>query len=569
MGSIVHMKRRTALLVVFALAAWLVAAPSYGAMRLVGAAPSWTAEDVAGPNTPRASLEVTFSPNGDGIRDVAVVAGCVPAGTVPMLAAFYRHRRRRIELVATVRRPPRLVRLGASPRCARGEQLWRGSWNGAAVINVEPHRPQGSYWLTLCARIEDGVPVAPPVSPFVPDCAARPVLARLRSVWVRLPWTRSIVAGRQLPIRIETDARQVDVTITDADGAAPAIRRRGVDPTSVHPMLQPRLPAGIYRVRVRAGTVEVDMPITVRSPTPLDAPPPNTALIVAPSLTWLAYDRADEDRDGTADSWYAVGPAYPGRGVSLDAPLLTLQADSAEEDHAMWQPFFAWLDSASRSYQVVTDVELASLDPAVLARYASIWFPGHTEYYTPTLYARLLAYRDAGGDLAFLSSNNIYRMVRIDWSARRVVPAWDTATPCACTRDSRRSDYSITGTGFAELDLDPPSTMHVAPGATEAAPWLFTGTGLAAGDTLGFGGLELDGPPPPDHPAAASFHVILEGTVRGRPVVSGLSTYATSARTFSAGNEDFVVDTLDGAIPPAERAALLRLLDNLWTEFAR
>jgi hypothetical protein len=532
------------------------------AISIVGAAPAWTRADRIGPAPWIAGREVTFSPNGDHVRDHAVADACVAFGVLPELDVFHRFHRRELTRMSAARPGPTLHRQRALG-CPRGTAGWRASWNGSMGLDPDGPHAQGSYWLTICARSVRGVSLATPRSPFTTRCARHPVLVRLQSVWLTLRWTRTSIAGATLRPRIATDARTVALELDDALGT-PIRRLAAVAPSRAAITLPRTLAAGMYRIRVRAGSTTVEAPLGVRDLTPLDAPGDGTALVVLPSMTWLAYDRADVDRDGSADSWYATGPAFPSRGVWTDAPLLTDRPDSAEEDHLLWRSFFDW--ARPHRIQVVTDVELAAMSDATVARYAALVFPGHTEYYTSQLWNRVQGFRARGGDVMFLSSNSFYRRVELDLRAHRERPAWDRSAACVCTRDPAHSDMAMAGTGFIELDVDAHVPLQVAPGAIDAAPWLFAGTGLRTGDPLGYGVLELDAPAPEPSPAGTTRTSILSGEdAEGRPTAAVLTHEASGAWTFSSGNMAFANLVDDPLVPDVQRAQLRQLLANLWS----
>ena len=89
---------------------------------------------------------------------------------------------------------------------------------------------------------------------------------------------------------------------------------------------------------------------------PLDRPPPQTALLVWPYLTWRAYNAYDADLDGRPDSWYQF---WPQRRVSLVGALLP---GGVEDDYEAARPFSRWLcPRRGPRGQSVTDVELGRL----------------------------------------------------------------------------------------------------------------------------------------------------------------------------------------------------------------
>lgn len=115
---------------------------------------------------------------------------------------------------------------------------------------------------------------------------------------------------------------------------------------------------------------------------------------------------------------WSNGPTGPGFRVSWRRPgvgtggLVALSdppddhfAGSRRQTFAHWDaPFLQWLYQSGYQFDVVTDLDVHTR-PGLLENRSLVLSVGHDEYWTGELKANLEAYRDAGGNLAFLSGN--------------------------------------------------------------------------------------------------------------------------------------------------------------------
>src|SRR5438093_1339479 len=137
----------------------------------------------------------------------------------------------------------------------------------------------------------------PPVSPApavaLVRAAARPALIG--------------VAPRPAPSDT-ADARYARATFSPGHGPDGRLSIRLAARPGTRSIVIPRVPEGglwLLRVDDGAGAVRF-VPLIVRDPRwSLRRPPAGTPLVVFPLVTWRAYNGADTNRDGRADSWYA------------------------------------------------------------------------------------------------------------------------------------------------------------------------------------------------------------------------------------------------------------------------
>jgi hypothetical protein len=244
------------------------------------------------------------------------------------------------------------------------------------------------------------------------------------------------------------------------------------------------------------------------------------------------------------------------------------------------QAFAGWLTKHHLTAQHVTDIELGHMPLSELRRYAVIVFPGHTEYYEAATYNRLLAYRNAGGRLYFLSGNSFYGGVSVEGS-QIVRRSYRYRTPTQSGFRSCCWPKSIT------------PVYRLSAGVRAALPWLFEGTDLQPGDAFGVAAGEVDTVDPNLSPPGTV--VVASATVPRFPTPSHIQplgwigtrafryeasgarprridiAYAITGRgeVFSWGNSGFIVSVMNSSLPATERAALDQVALNVWRRFTR
>jgi hypothetical protein len=460
-----------------------------------------------------------------------------------------------------------LRKIGAKG-CRQGESRWFVTWRGEKEIIAPYLSPaQGGYWLTVCA---DGW--KPDRTLLNRSCAENPVLVQDRSLWVSKDWTVSHSGGSRVPVNIMTDRKSVDITLQSSTGDTIG-EWLGADPQAFR-LYAPYLAEGdSLRLRVKAGSVTVNVPVVVRSTLPLDRPLNGSALIVMPALTWISYNRPDTNSDGWQDSWYAMGTRRVGADVPIIAPMITTTPESSEADYEWLNPFFLWRKANAATavgaipIQVVTDIELESMSPTTLRRYRMLVFPGHTEYYTGTMYNRLLSYRARGGDMLFLQANTFYRRVIMNRKRNKMYAAWDMTIPCACSRSQDWNDYNISGVGYTGYEYDFVRPFVLASSAADL-PGVMDGVTLPAGSAIGTYAIEFDSPPPVGHPSRDIFTPIWHDPENPDAVAGGMMRHLSGAETFASGTMLFPLAMMDTSTPVAEREAMQRILTNVYLRMA-
>jgi hypothetical protein len=214
--------------------------------------------------------------------------------------------------------------------------------------------------------------------------------------------------------------------------------------------------------------------------------------------------------------------------------------------------FQRYLYRARRSVDMFADEDVRRFGSgARLARlYDLIVFPGHEEYVTRHAYDLVCAYRDAGGNLMFLSANNFFWRVTMEKHSLRRAGRW---------RDLGRPEAALVGVQYFDWSEDYRLSPLVVHGAHRAR-WLFAGTGIGNGSRFGHFGIEIDARTE-DSPARTVAVARLPHAF-GHRRSAEMTYYETKrgAKVFAAGVMNF-----GGS---ASNPVVARMLDNLWARLA-
>jgi hypothetical protein len=271
-------------------------------------------------------------------------------------------------------------------------------------------------------------------------------------------------------------------------------------------------------------------PLLVRAPKPTAR-----VAVLIPGQTWYAYDFYDDDRDGFPNSWYYTG----GSDIATLVRPFAHRGVPWQFGSQLW-PFLRWLRLHNVTADFLTESDAVALAPSLAQDYDLIVVPTHLEYVTEPQYDAIQHFRDEGGDLIFLASNDFYWRVDISGNLMQRVARW---------RDLGRPEAALVGAQYAGSktnDVGP----YVISDAT-AVSWVFQGTGLSTNDFFSYAGNEFD-----VRTAASPPNTQLLATVR-TPTHRGEMTYYElgNAKVFAPGT--FFSWRL---LQPAES----RLLENVW-----
>jgi hypothetical protein len=304
-------------------------------------------------------------------------------------------------------------------------------------------------------------------------------------------------------------------------------------------------PSGVFFAKLTSPDGQVGYAPFVVRPTTLGE---HRIAVVLPTLTWQAYNFRDDDGDGWGDTWYA-GP--PNRTARLGRAFLNRGVPPQYAKYDLG--FLHWLAWSGKQVDYIADTDLDRIaDGQGLAnRYDLVVFPGHTEYVTDHIRDVVERYRDLGGNLMFLSSNNFF------WRVTRV---GQVLTRVSQWRWLGRPEASLIGVQY--LANDEGQTLRPYEVTSETtAPWLWDGTDLHDGETFGFGfGIEIDATTKDSPPGTQVLADIPE--IYGKGYTAQMTYYETpkGAKVFAAGSMNF-----GGS---ATRWPQKKILENLWARMA-
>jgi hypothetical protein len=485
-------------------------------------------------------LLTTVSPNGDGFRDEAIVHfRLTQPATVDL------------DVVAT-----NMVRAGKTGTSS----VWHTSRAFAAGPGTLVWRPKRSTQpRTYILRLRVG---SRAYGGYGPGGRQDAPVVRVQGVDAAFT-KRSYAPGESAELRLATDARVLRLQVfayqspgrpSEQDTRTSGLAKTGpirIDwsahrdgPALLRVVRAGDWPSGLYFVRATATDGRVGYAPFIVRPRRLGT---HRVAVVLATNTWAAYNFADADGDGWGDSWYVTGRH---RSVDLQRPFLDFGVPFRFHDWDL--EFIAWLNRTGRAVDFLSDDDLDAVASGdeLARRYDLVVFPGHEEYVTSHEYDVIERYRNAGGNLAFLAANNLYRRVN------RVGP---TLVRGATWRKLGRSESAIVGVQYVASDHGQHQAGYTVTG-TAVAPWAFDGTGLADGAVFGRYGIEIDARTPAS-PSDTQVLARIENLL-GPGRSAEMSYYETpaGAKVFAAGVINF------GA--SLGQPAVERLLANVWARLA-
>jgi hypothetical protein len=489
-------------------------------------------------------LLATVSPNRDSLRDVAVVRFRLTAAA-----------RVRLEAVAT-----QMVRAGRSGTAV----VWRTETRlpagpGRLSWRPAPATQPRTYILRLTAIGADGSRRI--YGAYGPSGQADAPVVRVQGIDAGFT-RRSYAPGESAELRLATDARSLRLQVfayrSPGRPSEQDLRTSGLAMTgpiavdwSAH-RNRPALlrvvragdwPSGLYFVRATAADGRVGYAPFIVRPRRLGT---ERVGVVLATNTWAAYNFQDADGDGWGDSWY-VSARH--RSVDLQRPFLDFGVPFRFRDWDL--EFIDWLNRTGKRVDFLSDDDLERLSGAALARrYELLVFPGHEEYVTRPAYDAIERFRNAGGNLAFLAANNLYR--RVTRRGERLVrgPLW---------RKLGRPEAGVVGVQYVGSNHGGKQGGYEVTGAA-VAPWAFAGTGLSNGDVFGRYGIEIDAraaSSPRGIQLLARIPALLGG---GRSAEMTYYETPSGAKVFAAGSLNFAASL--------GRPEIARLLENVWARLS-
>ena len=304
-------------------------------------------------------------------------------------------------------------------------------------------------------------------------------------------------------------------------------------------------PSGLYFARVSAGRAVYFAPFVLR-PRRLGE---HRVAVVMPTNTWQAYNRRDVDGDGVGDTWYESESV---KVVDLSRPYLDRGVPPHFRNYDLG--FIRWLVRTRRGVDMLADDDLERFRSgrSLTSRYDLIVFPGHEEYVTSHVYDLITAYRNAGGNLMFLSANNFFY---------RVVRQGDRMIGRTRWRDIGRPEAALIGVQYVDWNENRFPNGKYTVVSSAAASWIFRGTGLRPGSRFGHYGIEIDARTPASPPNTQLVATSVD--LFGPGKTAEMTYYETprGAKVFAAG----VINFGASALQPVPG----RMLENIWARLAR
>jgi hypothetical protein len=211
-------------------------------------------------------------------------------------------------------------------------------------------------------------------------------------------------------------------------------------------------------------------------------------------LTWQAYNKwpgwdslYDDGTPKRSNGYSYIGPHVL---VSFDRPYaqygqvheVALSLGSGE--YLLWEhPLSFWLEQQGYDVTYCSNLDLER-DPALLDRCKIFLSVGHDEYWTRPMYENVLAARDRGVSLGFLSGNAVYHTIVTYDSTVAGQPLRTFARLHRFADEHLLMGAHSYGTGYGDWVI------------TKAKHWIFEGAGVKDGDAIeGLVGWEHHGDP--------------------------------------------------------------------------
>jgi hypothetical protein len=266
-------------------------------------------------------------------------------------------------------------------------------------------------------------------------------------------------------------------------------------------------------------------------------------LIVLPTNTWQAYNFEDND------SWYEDAGVH-----SIDLTRPFIDGGVPPHYHGYDRGFIRWLAVNRKQADFLSDDDLDRIrSGSRLARsYDLIIVSGHEEYVTGHEYDLIQNYRDLGGNLAFLSANDIfYKVVK---HGDRMDGRWRW-------RDLGRPEAALVGAQYVDWNHNEYSNRPFIATGVLQAPWLFAGTELRNGDTFGVYGIEVDARTAESPPGTRVLAHIPGIFGAGKNAEMTYYTTPAGAKVFSAGVMNFGGSALWPVVST--------MMQNLWRTLSK
>lgn len=298
-------------------------------------------------------------------------------------------------------------------------------------------------------------------------------------------------------------------------------------------------PPGLYLVAADVrGRLSGESALVIRA-----SGAPSASVVMYSNLTWNAY------------SLYGGASLYKGSSgksdtraltVSLQRPLTFLTSSPILTYDV---PVAQMLDRAGVAADAVVDTDVDTW-PSLLTHRTEVILPGHSEYWTRTMYDALTAARNGGANIADLGANDVYWHARVTYSSSALPASMFVArtlaqdpraasNPADATvewrqRPLRRNPAAVLGQSYTAVRAKGALEVRSVP------PWLSTIPGLTPGAILQHAAWnETNGIWPQIYPVPDNIQIIALGVLRQ----SGFSDQPVSTTYYSTQPGGGVFDT--------------------------
>jgi hypothetical protein len=243
-------------------------------------------------------------------------------------------------------------------------------------------------------------------------------------------------AGSRVRFAVSNDARRYHWSVRRL--GSQRVLERGSDRTGQLDVRAPRGRSGVYLLVLRVGPHRYETPFAVQSRKR------SRVLVVLPAITWQGRNDFDANGDGFGDlipEDESVGLARPFTGDGLPAAFTAREA-----------PLLLMLDRDHRSYDITTDIELASARvsagafPAIARR--NLLFAGPPRLFSPEVARAARAHVRAGGRVAWLGTGGFTQPVSVRGDLLRRLPDLPTGRNAMGERlrlDVRNAALTVLG----------------------------------------------------------------------------------------------------------------------------
>ena len=268
-------------------------------------------------------------------------------------------------------------------------------------------------------------------------------------------------------------------------------------------------------------------------------------LLQASDNTWQAYNRWPDDYSMYTDPRHSWAP---GVAVSFDRPygkyaqIYEHPLSVGSGEFLLWEfPLCYWLEQ--QGYDVTYCSNSDMIDPAQMQRARVFISVGHDEYWDPRQYDAAMSGIKSGVTALFLSGNAVCGITPFEpgnsGRPNRIISRqgrYGGATEIE-NREFYKFPFPMTGPNEALL-MGARSPFPFNGGgdwlASKPDHWIFTGTGMKAGDRIpGLVGWEYHGDPPTDLPG-------LEIVAAGTALVGGIRPQRWTATIYPGPKKNFV-----------------------------